>query len=187
MSNNGKLHIPRRENPDPRLPASPHPTHDQNPAHPAVHDEADAGWNGEWAEPRNLRAPKPRPGMVQRWVRTAIRKDDDPGNVARAFQVGWKPRRADTVEDQTTIPVIREGRYAGIIGLHSTILCEMPRERAEARRRYVEGLTRRMNQSIDQDLNQQADPRMPFFQRRVSKVAVGRREPDQVPDEESDV
>ena len=80
--------------------------------------------------------PKPRPGFVQRWVRI---KDadgrDDVGNKAEAFETGWAPRRSNTLKsDEFTIPCYDPGDGKGgvIVFRGELLLCEMPKEQADA-------------------------------------------------------
>jgi len=68
----------------------------------------------------------PREGYVQRWVRTKIAGAEDPSNVFKSSNVGWKPRMADSVKNGFMVPTI-EYNGENIIGLHDTILMERPK------------------------------------------------------------
>jgi hypothetical protein len=65
----------------------------------------------EWKRPSTLEAPPPRPGYVQRWIRTSIGASNDPQNVSKRFREGWRPRPADTVPRGYTPPTIMHGQY----------------------------------------------------------------------------
>lgn len=151
----------------------PHTTRAQEPAHPPVHGDED---ERPWAPPSNLEAPPPRPGYGQRWVRISIRNEDDPANFARALREGWVPRKAESVEG-FDVPRITEGKWAGCIGIHSLILCEMPLSRLRKRAEYVDALNRRQTQAVSQDLARESHPSMPITQTRVTRVTTGRRPP----------
>lgn len=148
-----------------------HATHAQDPVHPPVHESEERPWE----EPINLRAPEARPGMVQRWVRTAIRDEEDVRNVSKARQEGWEPRRADTVPKGFSVPTISHGEYAGVVGVHGLILCEMSENRVAKRREYFENKTKRQTQAVARDLANVSNPRMPLIQERESEVIKGRQ------------
>ena len=48
-----------------------------------------------WAPPSMLEAPPAPEGFVHRWVRTAIRGEDDKTNLHARLREGWEPVRAD--------------------------------------------------------------------------------------------
>ena len=54
-----------------------------------------------WAPPSTLDAPPAPHGYVHRWVRTAIRGDDDQNNVYSRMREGWEPVRADEYPEQS--------------------------------------------------------------------------------------
>ena len=152
-----------------------HPTRVQESVRDPVHGEDDD--NRPWAPPSNLVAPTPRPGYVQRWIRTSMRGTEDPSNIGRAYQEGWHPRRADSVPKDFHAPTIKHGQYAGFIGTNGMILCEMPAHRNEQRKEYYRTLTERQTQAIENDLAQQSQPGMPITQVRKSQSRTARRSP----------
>lgn len=135
-----------------------------------------------WEPPSHLNAPPPQPGMSQKWIRHTLRGDDDNHNLMKAFQQGWKPRRADTVPADFYPPTIKHGEFAGCIGAPGLILCEMPTERVEKRNAYYRGVTERNTRAITEDLTKVQQPGMPISQSRQSNTTVGRR-PMVAPDE----
>lgn len=158
----------------PRNRGAVHQTRDQDSRDP-MH-----GWDEDrpWTPPSNLAAPEARPGMAQRWIRVSIRSEDDPSNVARSFQEGWKPRQASTVPNDFAAPTISHGRFAGYIGVHGLILCEMPAKRLAQRDAYYRDITDRQTQAVGTDLAKDSDPRMPIEQVRRSGVIHGTRRPE---------
>lgn len=154
-----------------RTPA--HPTREQEPVHPPVHGE-DA--DRPWLPPSRLAAPPERPGMAQRWVRVGIHGQDDPSNLAAALQEGWRPRRADTLPAGFAAPKIDHGEYAGVIGIHGMVLCEIPKARMQARARYYAEMTRKQTQAVEQGLARVSDPRLPLQRHRDTQV-VKKRDP----------
>lgn len=149
-----------------------HATQAQDAAHPSVHGEDELR---PWTPPANLTAPEPRPGYVQRWIRVAMRGEDDVGNIAQSFQEGWQPRRADTVTGDFTPPTISHGKYAGYIGVHGLILCEMPAETDRQRKAYYRNLTAKQAAAVQTDLQRESNPDMPISQTRKSEVEMGKK------------
>ncbi len=148
-----------------------HPTRDQEPVHFVPHETPE----DEWRPPQNLDAPPARPGMSQLWVRTAIGSEEDPTNVSRYYQEGWVPRRADTVPVEFAPPSIKEGQFAGCVGVHGMILFELPIEKVRQRRAYYANRTRRQTEAVNQDILRVQSAQVPFFEKRESRVTVGRQ------------
>lgn len=156
-----------------------HPTRAQEEVRPPVHGEDE---DRPWTPPANLEAPPARPGYVQRWVRVSIRAEDDVTNVSQSFQEGWQPRRADTVPAKFTAPTISHGKYAGVVGVHGLILCEMPVKRNAERNAYYRNLATQQTQGVAHDLEKISHPEMPITQKRESEVKFGKRTPNVAPD-----
>ena len=151
---------------------APHLTRDQDPVHPETRPvQAD----GEWLPPENLSAPPPRPGMSQLWVRTGIRGDDDMNNVSKHMRVGWLPRRADTVPVEHASPTIKEGQFAGCVGVHGVVLFEIPVERVRQQKKYYAEKSRQQVRAVDEDIFRAQSSQVPFFQKRDSVTTVGRK------------
>ncbi len=98
-----------------------------------IHEEYD----DDWEEPGLLDTTHipPRPGYVQRWVRTQVQGNDDGNNVARKLNQGWRPRMADTVPKGSYVATIEHTRYGNVVGLEGMILMERPAARHEAQAR----------------------------------------------------
>ena len=116
-----------------------------------------------WVNPASLPQIPPRKGMVQRWIRVAIRSEADPVNTARKFREGWVPRAVSTVPKNIPVPRVEAGKYAGCIGVEGMILCEMPVERNEARNKYFADKQARQTAGIDQQLAEETRHQSPAF------------------------
>lgn len=127
-----------------------------------------------WAPPSRLDAPPAPEGYVHRWIRTAMRGEEDKMNVHTKLREGWEPVRADEYPDYEA-PVIDEGKYAGVIGNGGLMLCRIPVETARERTAYYGGRTREQMQAVDQDLMKEQHPSMPIHQSRQSRVSFGGR------------
>lgn len=162
-------------------PVTTRETREADPVHPAVHPMQDEDL---WRQPVNLTAPPPRAGMRQKWVRTAIGTVDDPSNIARAMQAGWRPRPADTVPSGAwDPPTIGHGKHAGCIGIHGMVLMEAPEEVVDLAAERQRLRTRKLTLSLDRDIKSvqrglgDQSYKVPFEQERQTRVSVGRRPP----------
>jgi len=127
-----------------------------------------------WAPPSHLAAPNPPEGYVHRWIRVAMRGEEDKMNVHSKLREGWEPVRADEYPDYEA-PIIDEGRYAGVIGQGGLMLCRIPVETARERSAYYGNRTRDQMQAVDQDLMKESHPSMPIHKDRQSRVSFGGR------------
>ena len=130
-----------------------------------------------WAPPSNLAAPEAPSGYVHRWIRVAMRGEDDKMNVHSKLREGWEPVRKDEYPDYEA-PTIEEGRYEGVIGQGGLMLCRIPVETVEERTAYYGGRTREQMTAVDQDLMKEQHPSMPIQNNRQSRVTFGGRERD---------
>ena len=130
-----------------------------------------------WAPPSRLDAPEPPAGYVHRWIRVAMRGEEDKINVHQKLREGWEPVRADEYPDFQA-PTIDEGRYAGVIGNGGLMLCRIPEETAQERSAYYGTRTREQMQAVDQDLMKDQHPSMPITKDRRSRVSFGGRRSD---------
>ena len=127
-----------------------------------------------WKPPALLDAPEARPGYVQRWVATSIQGKDTPDNVYKRMREGWEPRSADTVKEKL-FPTINHGQWTGAIGIEGVLLCEMPKERHAAQKRYYEGKNEEQNESVAGELDAFGRRSgQTFYQERKSEVSRGR-------------
>lgn len=74
----------------------------------------------------HLKAPIPRPGMDQRWIRLSTFGTEDVTNSQRQWQKGWRPRPADTIPVSFMPPTIQHGKATGTLIVEGMILCERP-------------------------------------------------------------
>ena len=125
-----------------------------------------------WAPPSRLAAPEAPAGYVHRWIRTAMRGEDDKMNVNTKLREGWEPVRKDEYPDYEA-PTIDEGRFEGIIGQGGLMLCRIPVETAQERSAYYGTRTREQMAAVDQDLMKEQHPSMPISNNRQSRVSFG--------------
>ena len=125
-----------------------------------------------WTPPSHLEAPEPPQGFVHRWIRVAMRGEEDKMNVHAKLREGWEPVRSDEYPDFEA-PVIDNGQYQGVIGQGGLMLCRIPEETAQERNEYYGGRTREQMSAVDQDLLKEQHPSMPITKSRQSRVTFG--------------
>jgi len=130
-----------------------------------------------WAPPSRLEAPEAPEGYVHRWIRTAMRNEEDTMNVHTKLREGWEPVRAEEYPNYN-YPVIDEGRHAGVIGQGGLMLCRIPAETAQERSEYYGLRTREQMTAVDQDMMKEQHPSMPMHSDRQSRVSFGGRKSD---------
>jgi hypothetical protein len=130
-----------------------------------------------WAPPGRLEAPEAPDGYRHRWIRTALRGDEDKMNVHAKLREGWEPVRADEYPG-SDFASIDEGQHAGIIGTGGLMLARIPEETAQERTAYYRGRTREQMTAVDQDLMKEQHPSMPISNERQSRVTFGGRKRD---------
>ena len=127
-----------------------------------------------WAPPSKLEAPEAPAGYKHRWIRTAIRGEDDKMNVNAKFRGGWEPVRADEYPELADqYPTIDEGQHAGVIGVGGLMLARIPEETVQERTEYYREQTRNQMDAVDQNLMREQHPSMPIHMDRQSRVSFG--------------
>lgn len=117
-----------------------------------VHDEGDADYDDDWSVPTLLEAPEPRPGHVQRWVRTYVGNNPDNRNYQRAHRLGWQPRKADTVPKHIRPPTIAHGEFKDYIVVEGMVLMERSTAMHKRHRAATRAKTRRLEEAVQQNL-----------------------------------
>ena len=85
-----------------------------------------------WTPPSSLDAPNAPAGYRHRWIRAEVMGFDDSKNMAAMIRSGYELVRADEYPDED-YPVMKEGKYAGMIGVGGLVLARIPEEIAKAR------------------------------------------------------
>ena len=126
----------------------------------------------KWTPPTSLDAPKPPAGFRHRWIRAEIAGFDDTKNIMGQLRSGWVLVRADEYEGQD-YPVVKDGKYAGIIGVGGLLLARIPEEIAKQRDEYFKKQTEARDEAIDSDLMKEQHPSMPINIDRQTSVTFG--------------
>ena len=125
-----------------------------------------------WVPPSSLDAPPAPDGFRHRWIRTETMGFDDTKNMSGKIRSGWELVRADEYPG-TDYPSVKEGKYAGVIGVGGLVLARIPEEVAKAREEYFRRQTKEKDDAVNNDLMKEEHPSMPINQERQTRVTFG--------------
>ena len=128
--------------------------------------------NTPWKPANTLPVPEKSDAYVYRWLRKSYLGVEDPSNMSKKMREGWEPVDPKEHPELAMYQDPRQRNQAQLVEVGGLILARLPRERAEARRKYYADMTNQQMQSVDQQLaNEQTDSRMPIFNNRQTKVS----------------
>jgi hypothetical protein len=125
-----------------------------------------------WTPPSSLDAPPAPEGFRHRWIRAESMGFDDTKNMSGKIRSGWELVRADEYPG-TDYPSVKEGKYAGVIGVGGLVLARIPEEVAKAREEYFRRQTKDKDDAVNNDLMKEEHPSMPINQERQTRVTFG--------------
>jgi hypothetical protein len=125
-----------------------------------------------WTPPSSLDAPPAPDGYRQRWIRVESMGFDDTKNASGKLRSGWEFVRADEYPEEN-YPALKEGKYAGVIGVGGLVLARIPEELAQQREAYYNSRTKDREEAVNNDLLKEQHPGMPINQDRQSRVTFG--------------
>ena len=125
-----------------------------------------------WTPPSSLDAPPAPDGFRHRWIRTEVLGFDDTKNMSGKIRSGWELVRADQYPDQD-YPSLKEGKYAGVIGVGGLVLARIPEEIAKSREDFFKKQTQAKDEAINNDLMKEQHSSMPINAERQSRVTFG--------------
>ena len=125
-----------------------------------------------WTPPSSLDAPPAPDGFRHRWIRTEVLGMDDTKNMSGKLRSGWELVRGDEYPDQT-YATVKEGKYAGVIGVGGLVLARIPEEIAAQRDAYYKKQTQERDDAVNNDLMKEQHPSMPINTDRQSRVTFG--------------
>ena len=125
-----------------------------------------------WTPPSSLDAPPAPDGFRHRWIRTEVLGVDDTKNMSGKIRSGWELVRADEYPDKS-YPSMKDGKYAGVIGVGGLVLARIPEEVAKSREEYFKQQTQDRDNSVNNDLMKEEHSSMPINAERQSRVTFG--------------
>ena len=125
-----------------------------------------------WTPPSSLDAPNAPAGYRHRWIRAEVMGFDDTKNMTAMIRSGYELVRADEYPEED-YPVMKEGKYAGMIGVGGLVLARIPEEIAKARQDYFDKQNEAKDEAIKHDILKEQHPSMPISQERQTRVTFG--------------
>ena len=125
-----------------------------------------------WTPPSSLDAPTAPDGFRHRWIRTEVLGMDDTKNMSGKLRSGWELVRGDEYPGQT-YATVKEGKYAGVIGVGGLVLARIPEELAKSREAYFNKQTQDREEAVNNDLMKEQHPSMTIDSARQSRVTFG--------------
>ena len=125
-----------------------------------------------WTPPSSLDAPPAPDGFRHRWIRTEVLGFDDTKNMTGKIRSGWELVRADEYPG-SIYPEVKDGKYAGVIGVGGLVLARIPEEVAKSREAYFNKQTQDREEAINNDLLKDQHPGMPINSDRQTRVTFG--------------
>ena len=125
-----------------------------------------------WTPPSSLDAPPAPDGLRQKWLRAETMGFDDTKNMSGKMRSGRELVRADQYPD-SNYPTVKEGKYAGVIGVGGLLLARIPEEIAQSREAYFRKQTKDRDDAVNNDLMKEQHPSMPIDSDRQTRVTFG--------------
>ena len=125
-----------------------------------------------WTPPSSLDAPPAPAGFRHRWIRTEVLGFDDTKNMSGKLRSGWELVRADEYPD-SEYPSVKDGKYAGVIGVGGLVLARIPEEIAKSREAYFRKQIEAREEAIENDLYKDQHKSMPINSDRQTRVTFG--------------
>ena len=125
-----------------------------------------------WTPPSSLDAPNAPAGYRHRWIRHEVMGFDDTKNMAAMIRSGYELVRADEYPEED-YPVMKEGKYAGMIGVGGLVLARIPEEIALQIDQYYKKQTQNKEEAVNNNLMKEQHPSMRFSKEADTRVTFG--------------
>ena len=125
-----------------------------------------------WTPPSSLDAPPAPDGFRHRWIRTEVLGFDDTKNMSGKMRSGWELVRADEYPG-TDYPSLKEGKYAGVIGVGGLLLARITEELAKSREDYFRQMSEGKNEALENDVLKEQQAGVAINQERQTRVTFG--------------
>jgi hypothetical protein len=126
----------------------------------------------QWLPPDLLPEPDKQAGYTYRWIRVSMLNNADPRNISSKMREGWEPV---TLEEQPKFKLLANpnGQFKDNIEIGGLLLCKIPTEFVEQRKKHYDDITNQQAEAVDNSLMRQSDARMPLFSERKSTSTKG--------------
>ena len=126
-----------------------------------------------WQPASTLPEPDKQPGYVYRWVRVSTLGQNDARNISAKFREGWEPVGIEE-QPQFRMLVDPDSRFKDNIEVAGLLLCKVPKELMDQRKKYFAGKNQAQMESVDSNFMRESDSRMPLFREKKSSTSFGR-------------
>ena len=127
----------------------------------------------KWQPAQLLPEPEREPGYGYRWVRISTLNAADARNISSKRREGWEPVKTEEQPQMVGLTDTNGKDFPGCIEIGGLILCKMPEEMLEDRRKYYADKNRQQVEAVDNNLMRENDPRMPLFKESKSTKSFG--------------
>jgi hypothetical protein len=126
----------------------------------------------QWMPPDLLPEPDKQAGYTYRWIRVSMLNNADPRNISSKMREGWEPV---TLEEQPKFKLLANpnGQFKDNIEIGGLLLCKIPTEFVEQRKKHYDDITSQQAEAVDNSLMRQSDARMPLFKEGKSTSTKG--------------
>jgi len=135
--------------------------------------------DGEWQQVLRTKAPPPRPGFAQRWVRMMAHGVEDVANVMKKRNEGWEPRKADSLPAGFFAPMTQHASLGNVIVNGDMLLMERLIKIHEKQARHVAKMSALQASTIERYLTTHAPGGKGYGAAEVEnferKVSTGRK------------
>lgn len=125
-----------------------------------------------WQPSSILPDPIPQDGWRFKWCRTETRNQSDHRNFQKRMREGWEPVRAEDHPEMMT--EIGLAQKTGLVEVGGLVLCKMPEEMAEERRKYFADKTRAITDAAEDNYLRDSDERMKKVAEKRRQTVFGR-------------
>jgi hypothetical protein len=96
----------------------------------------------------------------------------DAKNISSSMREGYEFCKAEDYPEMM-LHALTEGRFKGNIEVGGLMLCRIPAEFMDQRKKYYADMNKAQADSVDNTFLRASDPRMPLFAERKSKTTFG--------------
>jgi len=131
----------------------------------------------KWVNPSHLDTPPAPPGYKYYWVRDQILSQPDDKNVLNRLRQGYEPVHPDELPDGYLFSTDSHRKLeGGVVRSGDLILMKAPIEIVEQRTEYFREKTRRLEASVNAELQKHNSSRMPIINESKSTYTKGNPE-----------
>ena len=125
-----------------------------------------------WSPPNALEVPNAPEGYKYRWLRYELVGEDHSRNVYERTRQGYELVHPDELNG-FQVDVMGEGKHEGIVRSGDLILAKVPVDIHEARTKYCDDTTDRLQQAVDMELGKNSNSNMPISSESSSSITRG--------------